>query len=79
VNNVQLVNVYSVFEHNNEGISGILMITNYMFRPSGGHHQVLNKYLKRKQAKFLFKSTPAEAVGFFWCKNPQHAFLWRES
>jgi hypothetical protein len=22
-------------------------------------------------------SNPAEAVGFFWCKNPQHAFLRR--
>jgi hypothetical protein len=24
-------------------------------------------------------SNPAEAVGFFWCKNPQHAFLRRGS
>jgi hypothetical protein len=24
-------------------------------------------------------SNPAEAVGFFRCKNPQHAFLWRGS
>jgi hypothetical protein len=27
----------------------------------------------------LAGSNPAESVGFFWCKNPQHAFLRRGS
>jgi hypothetical protein len=33
---------------------GILLMTNYMFRPSGGHHQVLNKFVKTEHAILHF-------------------------
>jgi hypothetical protein len=35
----------------------MLLITNYMFRPSGGHQQVFNKFWREKQAK----------LHFLWC------------
>jgi hypothetical protein len=54
------------FEQNNWRFlcfNDILLITNYMFRPSGGHHQVFEKsFLKRKQAKLHFL--------WFWDSGP---------
>jgi hypothetical protein len=41
---------------------GILSMTNYMFRPSGGHHQVLYKFVKRKHAILHFS--------WFWDLRP---------
>jgi hypothetical protein len=52
-------------------INGMLLITNYMFRSSGGHHQVFNKFFKRKkQAK----------LQFLWCWDlrPSYVLEWHK-
>jgi hypothetical protein len=36
--------------------------------------KVLKQGMKNMSKGFIFVVVPAEAVGFFLCKNPQHAF-----